>query len=35
VKSPFMRQSERAAAAKAFEHARKAYEAIEQECEDN
>jgi len=33
VKSPFMRESERPAAADAFDHARAAYEAIAKECE--
>jgi hypothetical protein len=33
VKSPFMRASERAAAAQAFDHARRRYEAIGAECE--
>jgi hypothetical protein len=33
VKSPFMRESERPAAAEAFDHARAAYEAIAKECE--
>ena len=33
LKSPFMRDSERAAAAQAFDHARKAYDAIGAECE--
>jgi len=33
VKSPFMRESERAAAAEAFEHARKTYDKIISECE--
>jgi hypothetical protein len=33
VKSPFMRESERAAAAEAFDHARRTYEAIAKECE--
>ena len=33
VKSPFMRESERPAAAEAFDHAREAYEAIAKECE--
>jgi hypothetical protein len=33
VKSPFMRESERIAAADAFDHARRAYEAIAEECE--
>ena len=32
VKSPFMRESERPAAAEAFDHARTAYEAIIKEC---
>jgi hypothetical protein len=33
VKSPLMRESERAAAADAFEHARKTYDAVITECE--
>lgn len=33
VKSPFMRESERAAAAEAFDHARKVYDTIVSECE--
>jgi hypothetical protein len=33
VKSPFMRESERPAAAEAFEHARQAYDRIMSECE--
>lgn len=33
VKSPFMRESERAAAAEAFDHARKSYDQIISECE--
>ena len=33
VKSPFMRESERSAAAAAFDHARKSYEGILAECE--
>jgi hypothetical protein len=33
VKSLFMRESERAAAADAFEHARKTYDRIIGECE--
>jgi hypothetical protein len=33
VKAPFMRESERASAADAFDHARKAYETIERACE--
>jgi hypothetical protein len=33
VKSPFMRESERPAAAAAFDHARKAYDTIIEECE--
>jgi hypothetical protein len=33
VKSPFMRESERPAAAEAFDHARKAYDTIAGECE--
>ena len=33
VKSPFMRESERAAAADAFEHARRAYDNIIGECD--
>lgn len=33
VKSPFMRESERAGAAEAFEHARKTYDQISSECE--
>lgn len=33
VKSPFMRESERPAAAEAFDHARTVYEAIAKECE--
>ena len=33
VKSPFMRASERAAAAQAFDHARRTYETIAAECE--
>jgi hypothetical protein len=33
VKSPFMRESERPTAAEAFDHARKTYDAIIEECE--
>jgi len=33
VKSPFMRESERPAAAEAFDHARKTYDKIISECE--
>src|SRR5262249_30533914 len=33
VKSPFMRETERAAAAQAFEHARNVYDTIIRECE--
>ena len=33
VKSPFMRESERAAAAEAFDHARRVYDTIIAECE--
>jgi len=33
VKSPFMRESERPAAAEAFDHARKTYDRIIDECE--
>jgi hypothetical protein len=33
VKSPLMRESDRAAAAEAFEHARKRYDVIAEECE--
>ena len=33
VKSPFMRESERSAAAEAFDHARKVYDTISSECE--
>jgi hypothetical protein len=32
VKSPFMRESERATAAQAFDHARKTYDTITEEC---
>lgn len=35
VKSPFMRESERPAASEAFDHARKAYDAIASECDAN
>jgi hypothetical protein len=33
VKSPFMRESERAAAGEAFDHARRTYDAVIAECE--
>ncbi len=33
VKAPFMRENERAAAAEAFDHARKTYDMILAECE--
>jgi hypothetical protein len=33
VKSPFMREGERHAAAQAFDHARTVYDTIEHECE--